>query len=137
MGSWRVLVGDAYGNTIANVSPIAFEKQLTQTLNRPAVFSFKVPANDKRVASLASDGYPKVGEGRTVRAYRQEPQADGSHRWVPRFAGYVWQVQDEGSANDEWTTCTCFDPFQVLAHRYARVMGFSPADGGLFITQTP
>jgi hypothetical protein len=131
---WRVIVGDRYGNTIANVSPIAIGRQYVAILNRPAQFAFKVPSNDVRVSSLASDGYPLVSEGRTVRAFRYEAQADGTSKWVVRFAGEIWQIEDEGGEVDAWTTCVCFDPLQRLNRRFARLMYWygDSAGGRLF-----
>jgi hypothetical protein len=131
IGRWRVLITDRFGNTIGNVSPIAFSKTLTETLNRPAVFSFKVPANDLRVRTIRSDGYPVVAEGRGVRAFRYELQADGSSRYVCRFAGPIWQISDDGDESSAWSTVTCFDPLQVLNRRLARQMyAYSDAVGG-------
>lgn len=122
MSAWRILVGDRFGNTLTNVSPIAVGRQYVGALNRPAMFTFKVPASDTRVAGLHTDGLPFVGEGRSVRAYRREAQQDGSTAWVVRFTGYMWQVTDEGNDADQWTTCVCFDPLQLLNRRVARAM---------------
>jgi len=128
MASWRILIGDRYGATISNVTPIAIGRQYVGALNRPAQFTFRVPSNHQSVATTWIDGYPLVGEDRTCRAYRLETQPDGSTKWVPRFGGYLWQVTDDGSETDAWTTCVCFDPLQLLGRRMARSMGWYADD---------
>ena len=129
MSKWRILVGDRYGNVIGNISPIAFGKELTCKLNRPAQFTFNVPSGDARVSAMHDDGYPTISEGRSIWAYRNELQQDGSTQWVIRFAGSIWQIEDVGDPEQAWTSVTCFDPLQVLNRRLARGM-FQATEGG-------
>lgn len=119
MGAWQVILGDQQGRSISNISAIAFGKQYTGTLNRPAMFTFWVPADDPRVSGLytAGDGLPYLTETRTLRCYRQE--AGG---WVLRFAGHIWIVEDDGDAQTQKSAVTAYDPLLLANLRIARRM---------------
>lgn len=118
---WRVLLCDRMGVPISNVSAIATGKKIVETLNAPTSFAFNVPSDDPRVATLYTDGAPYLDYlRRTVKAYRREPQPDGSWRWVIRFAGHVWPVQDNGTDTQLQTSVTCYDPLQMMAYKLCR-----------------
>ena len=110
---WEVYLCDRFGFPISNISRVCFGKQLTQTLNQPASFTFWAPSNDGRVASLHSDGKPYLMEGRAIRVYRNG---------VLVFTGHLWQVEDTGAGEAVKTAVTCFDPLQWLSRRIARQM---------------
>ncbi len=129
MSNWRVLVGDRFGHTISNITPIAIGRQYVGVLNRPASFTCTVPSNDSRVAGLHTDGNPYVDLMRTIRCYRQETQTDGSVLWVIRFAGIIAQIADAGDQNVQRTQIVTYDPFFMLSRRVARSMTWDSADG--------
>lgn len=114
---WEVYLCDRFGFPISNISRVCFGKQLTQTLNQPAQFTFWTPSNDGRVASLHSDGKPYLMEGRAIRVYRNGTLV---------FTGHLWQVEDTGDGEAVKTAVTCFDPLQWLARRVARQMLYVP-----------
>lgn len=121
MAQWRLVLCDINGAAISNVTSIATGKTFSYKLNRPASASFTVPANHPLVANNHSDGYPILDPARRVlKAYRKEQQSDSSYKYVIRFSGYIWQLQDNGDENDATTQVTAYDPMQRLSKRIVR-----------------
>lgn len=120
---------DRYGSPIALLGAISRDRVLSYRLNQPAAYTFRVPADHPDVAELHTDGHPRLAKiRRTVKAYRQETLPDGSTEFVLRFAGLVWEVEDDGGPADAWTTVTAYSPLKRLE---TRLCG-SPATGYVF-----
>lgn len=116
--SWDFVVCDLNGTTISEVSPIATQKQLRYRLNRPAECSFTVPSDDARVSTVHTDGDPFLScSNRVLKGYRSVAGTK-----TLQFAGIVMQVTDEGDADRAQTSCTAFDPSQLLYHRLVRTV---------------
>jgi hypothetical protein len=94
--------------------------------------TFRVPSDHPAIAGLHSDGFPLVDPiRRTVKAWRSEIAADGTRTWALRFAGLVWQVEDDGDPDTAWTQVTAFDPLQSLYKRVTtQSRAFTNVDGG-------
>lgn len=119
------------GARIADLTPLSWDRQGSFRLNAPGSLTFKVRSDHNDVAGLHTDAVRMLAtQRRVVKAYR-----DG----VLRFAGRVWTTQDEGGATEATTAVTCFDPLEMLAHRFCRdvttglvsLVGFSNAQAGL------
>ncbi|MEZ5101155.1 MAG: hypothetical protein R3C15_15415 [Thermoleophilia bacterium] len=109
---------DRLGNPITLLGPFSRDRSFTFRLNQPSSFTFRVPADHTDVAALHVDGHPRLTKiRRTVKAYRQEHQADGTSLFVLRFAGIVWDLADDGAATDAWTTAVAYDPLKRLETR--------------------
>lgn len=64
-----------------------------------------------------------LNEGnRIIKGFRREQQLDGSYKFVIRFAGYVWQIQDVGDTEKPMSSVTCMDAMQRLNSRYVRAL---------------
>jgi microcystin-dependent protein len=128
---WELYLCDRSGIEIASLSPIATDRQLSFTLNKPASLTFTVPSHDGRVADLYVDGLPQLHPlVRIVKAYRREILVDGTERNILRFVGHVWSMVDEGGPDGALTAVACFDPLQWAMNRhtgplveYSDVMG--------------
>lgn len=115
---WRVILCDRAGNELQNISPLAHDKKLTEQLNTPASFTFSVDPDDQRVIGLHTDLAPYLDYiRRIVKAYRFD---DEQQKYVLKFAGYVWPIDDSGAEDGQLSTVTCFDPLIIMAHRFAR-----------------
>jgi hypothetical protein len=119
---WRISVCDLSGNKLAGLQRIASKRRLSYRLNRSAQLEFELPADDPRTL--------QVQAGRTVKAWRKEGST-----YVLRYAGFIWQVSDEGDENTYKTKVVCFDPFQAAALRLVRDASNNvPADGKVTFT---
>ena len=138
---WRIILCDQLGNGLEDISSFALDRQFSYRLNRPEVFTFRVPSDHRLVNELAPDGRPNLAIiRRTVKAFRTERRADGTEFYNLRFVGWVWQLQDEGDADNAWTTVTCFGPMQRLQRRMCvgpsgsiTNAAWTATDGGLII----
>lgn len=126
--TWRLVLCDLNGVPIHVLDAIANKRMLSYRLNQPAALSFEVPSEDARVAGLHSDGFPRLSKlRRVVKAYRREPQPDGTNPFVLRFAGHVWTLSDQGDANTQRTSVTCYSPLKLtLEKRLCRGTGGEP-----------
>jgi len=113
---WEAYLCDRFGYPIQNISRVCFGKQYTATLNRPAQFTFWAPSNDPKIGGLHTDGNPYLMEGRAIRVYRSGALV---------FTGHVWQVEDDGDAETQKTSVTCYDPLQWWTRRVARKMVYA------------
>lgn len=122
MAEWRTILCDINGNQLSDLSGIAYNRRYTEQLNAPSSFSFELDPSDPKASTVHTDGAPYLEYiRRTVKAYRREEQADGSHAWVLRFNGFVWPVQDNGDdEGNTLTAVTCYDPLIMFGKRLCR-----------------
>jgi hypothetical protein len=123
--SWRVWVCDKAGVPILNISTLAEEKVYTEVLNQPKSFTLSVDPSHPKIRELHGDGDPKLASVRRVlKAFRREWTDIGGGvfewRYIPRFVGWIWPVQDHGDSDTQLTTITAFDPLHIMAYRLAR-----------------
>ena len=138
---WTVLLCDQWAYPLEDISSFALDKQFGYRLNRPESLTFRVPSDHRLVNELAPDGRPNLAIiRRTIKAFRQERLPAGGLTNVLRFTGWVWQLQDEGDADDAWTTVSVYGPMQRLARRICTNSSGSIAaatwtatDGGLIV----
>jgi hypothetical protein len=136
-----VLLCDIQGNPLANLSTLASDRKLIETLNQPTSFSFTVDPDHPKVQTLHTDGAPYLDYiRRTIKAYRYEQLPGGSWAYKLRFAGYVWPIQDTGDEGGQSSQVTAIDPLILLAKRFARTASgafqkveFTAVDGGQII----
>jgi hypothetical protein len=133
-----VLLCDIQGNPLSNLSTLASDRTLIETLNQPTTFSFTVDPDHPKVQTLHTDGAPYLDYiRRTIKAYRYEQLPTGTWAYKLRFAGYVWPIQDTGDENGQSSQVTAIDPLIMLGKRFARdaagsflKVAFATIDGG-------
>lgn len=131
IGDWRTVICDLSGTKIVALDGTAHDRAWQFRLNRPSMFTFRVQSDDANVAGSFSDGHPFIEAGRRmVKCYRKELQSDATYKYVLRFVGLVWQVQDVGDDQNAWTTVTCYDPLVRLSKRFTlNYVSFAAVDG--------
>lgn len=111
--AWSFVLCDLAGNPITILDNVATGRQITYTLNRPAQVQFVVPSDSPRANLTHTDGDPYLNEmNRVLKCYRLEQSG-----WVLRFAGIVFQIQDEADETSARSSVTAYDPSQVLYQR--------------------
>lgn len=112
---WSFILCDLTGDPITILDNVATARTITYTLNRPATATFAVPSDDPKANLLHTDSDPYLNEmNRVLKCYRLEETG-----WVLRFAGIVYQIQDEADETGCRSSVTAFDPSQVL---YSRIV---------------
>jgi hypothetical protein len=130
---WRFVLCDLNGVPISILSSIATERRLQFPLDRPAVLNFTVPSESPHVNILHTDGDPYLSCGnRTIKAYRKEYDET---TWTLRFAGIVWNLQDNADGNTCKTQVTAYDPMQLLTKRVVRAADGTFATDVTFVGQ--
>jgi hypothetical protein len=133
---WALVLSDRTTKPITIISRVALDKKLAYRRSRPATLSFRVPSDDPQIARIHTDGIPVLHPlARTVQAYRHEQDDDGTFRWVLRFNGVVWQLEDAGEPDDAWTAVVCFDPWKLLEKRFPTLDPFVDVDGAAIARQ--
>jgi hypothetical protein len=120
-GRLRILICNKQGVPIQDITAVAYNVKYVEVLNKPTQFQFTVDSSDPRVGTLASDGSPFLDYiRRIIKVYRRELQYDGSYKYILRFAGFVWPLDDNGSEDGQETNVTAIDPLHVMGFRFAR-----------------
>jgi hypothetical protein len=120
---YRIVLGDRKSySEIADITSISFEKKGTYRLNRPAVWSFRVPTDQTEINEIYGDGRPNLCKGRTIRVYRTD--TNGNISIV--FNGLVVSVSYSGDRNDASALVSAADPSYWWQRRWV-----TEADGNL------
>lgn len=132
MADWRLLVCDVNGNPLSNLSRVAAKRAFSYRLRRPARFEFEVTADDPGVWN-AADGVI-LKPGRVIKGLRREGAT-----YVPRYTGYVYSAEDDGTSDVAKTKVVCYDGGLRLVRRLNRDSSNNvTADGKVkFTTQRP
>lgn len=119
----RLVLCDRDGVELWPITSLVDDFKLTEQISKPTSVTFTVDESDKRIKGVHTDGRPFLEYiCRTVKYYRWEFVPNESReRFVHRFTGYVWPLEDNGDENTVSTgTVTCYDPLHVLNYRLAR-----------------
>lgn len=139
---WRIILCDANGAAIEDMSPFTFDRKVSYRLNRPAVMTFRVPSDARLINDLAPDGITNLHTiRRVIKGYRSEVNVAGGESYVLRFIGLIWQIEDSGDLDSAWTNVVVMGAFQVLTKRLCvnsagseSAASFTNMDGGLIVT---
>lgn len=96
----------------SDIFAVAKNKKLKIRLERPAQLTFDVPSDAPGV--IDETGHALLSEGMVVVLARRG--GDFSRR----FTGKVWQVEDNGNADQAMSTIVCYDPLMALSKRLVR-----------------
>lgn len=109
---YQLELNDRWGGFLSDITTITFDKKGEYRINRPTVWSFRVPLHLAAVKTTHSDGRPYLCSGyRTLRVRR-------NGRLV--FRGFVWRVSRKGGKNDAWASVICLDPMTWWRFRVVR-----------------
>lgn len=138
---WRIILCDALGAPIEDLTPYTYDRKISYRLNRPSVMTFRVPSDARLVNELAPDGKPNLMTiRRVIKGYRAEVQG-GQEYYNLRFIGLIWQIEDSGDLDSAWTNVVVFGAFQILSKRLCvnaagseSAASFTNVDGGLIVS---
>lgn len=124
---WRFVVTDLACKTLTFLDRLAENRQVTYTLNAPAVATGNVPSDNPEVNILNSPGSlggePFVSySDRLLFGFRREGGAGGSldEPWICRFAGILMQLEDSAASDVATSSYSAYDPWQYLFSRPIR-----------------
>ena len=133
---WRFVVTKLDSTVLTFLDGRAMNRQVTYTLDQPAVATMDVPSADPEI-NIVQGGDPFVAmSNRLLFGFRRE---GGSPPWVVRFAGIIMQPNDEVTPQTDpaITHLTAFDPWQYLMNRpVLNASGLLPGSAGLSYTGT-
>lgn len=93
---------------IMDLTGIASDARGAYRLNRPAVWTIKLPADNESLAAIQSDGLPALRAGaRTLQVYRRN-RADTETTRI--FSGIIWRVGRVGGEDEATIQVTAVDP---------------------------
>ena len=137
---WRFAVADLEGTILTWLDSLAEQRNVTYTLNAPAVATGHVPSDNPQVdlivgsGSLAGDPLVSYGD-RIMWGFRRDGGAISSMNpgpWTCRFAGILMQLDDSASSDDATSAYTSMDPWQLMMSRPVRANdGTLPGPDGL------
>lgn len=137
---WRFVVTDLNGTVITWLDPLAEQRNVTFTLDAPAVATGHVPSDQFQINALVGSGSlggdPVVSySDRILYGFRREGGAPSSVNpgpWVIRFAGILTQLDDSAGSDDATSAYTAYDPWQYMMSRPIRAANLSlPPQTGL------
>lgn len=125
---WRFAVADLDGTIITWLDPLAHARNVTYTLNAPAVATGQVPSDNFQINALVGSGTlqgdPLVSySDRILLGFRRDGTAVSTVNpgpWTIRFAGLIEQLEDAAGSDDATSTYTAYDPWQYLMSRPIR-----------------
>ena len=129
--------------TLTLLDRLAESRQVTYTLNAPAVATGQVPSDNPQVnllvGSLPLAGDPLMSYGdRILYGFRREAPGGSIPPWVPRFAGILMQLEDAATTDPATSGYTAYDPWQLLMSRPIRNGDLElPGTDGLSYNATP
>jgi hypothetical protein len=104
------------------ITNLVQDLKITEALSSPTMMSFGLDPDNRRIRGLHTDGRPYLEYiRRTVKYFRWERvAAEARERFVHRYTGYVWPINDDGDDDTQFSTVTCFDPLHIMSFRFAR-----------------
>lgn len=140
---WRFVVADLACATITLLDHLASSRNVTYTLNAPAVASGNVPSDNPEVniiegGSLTGDPFLSYSDRLLFGFRREGPDGSNAGPWIIRFAGILMQLEDAAQSDDAVSTYTAYDPWQYLMSRPVRNPSLElPGTDGLSYNATP
>ena len=125
----RIVLCDRAGVPLHPITSLVDDLQITEQLDAPTSMMFGVDSSDPKIRGIHTDGSPYLDYlRRTIKYYRWERvEAEQQERFVHRFTGYVWPLEDDGDQDGTSTKITCYDPMHILQHRLCRAVDLSYA----------
>ncbi len=137
---WRFVVTDLNGVVLTLLDSLAEQRNVTLTLNAPAVATGRVPSDNPQInlivgaGSLAGDPLVSYSD-RLLFGFRRDgggPSSINAGPWTCRFSGLLMQLEDDASSDDAFSTYTAYDPWQYMLSRPCRAGdGSLPGPNGL------